>query len=399
MTLLQFESKSTDTSLPLLRLGFRPFFLLAAASAVCLMLAWLYLLKSRTLTTAYASIHWHAHEMLFGYTVAVIAGFLLTAERNWTDIQTSHGTSLGALVLLWFAGRVAPWLALPPLLTAIIDLSFLPILALVLLRPLVRTRQYQHLIFVMIVAVLFAANLMFHLNYLHPNWQIAEFGIRLAWLTIVFLIVVMGGRVIPFFIERGTGAPKKVHQSRVLDIAGFITLLAWSIVVLIAPEHVSVAYLAVLAGVFQLLRLAGWHLAALWRVPMLWILYLGYAWLPFGLFLYAYASFTAGSTSPALHAFTAGVIGMLTIGMMSRVSLGHTGRAIAAGPVLIIAFVFVSLGALLRVFGPLLIMRFFAVPYSAVITVAGALWAVGFLLFFIIYVPILSRARIDGRPG
>jgi len=399
MTILQIETKNADTSLPLLRLGFRPFFLLAAASAASLILIWLYMLNGARLYTAYTGANWHAHEMLFGYTVAVIAGFLLTAERNWTNIQTLHGKWLGALALLWCAGRLAPWLALPPLLIAVIDLSFLPLLGLVLLRPLLQTRQYQHLVFVIIVAVLFAANLLFHLNYLHSAWQTAAVGIRLAWMTVVFLIVVMGGRVIPFFIERGTGTLKKVHQSRAIDIAGFITLLAWSLVALIAPTHVAVAYLAMLAGVLQLLRLGGWYLAALWRVPMLWILYLGYAWLPLGLFLYAYADFTAGSLSPALHAFTAGTIGMLTLGMMSRVSLGHTGRDIAASPALVTAFVFVSLGALLRVLGPLWLMRLFAMPYVAVITSAGLLWAAGFLLFFIVYVPFLMQARVDGRPG
>lgn len=399
MALLKIDSKAMDNSQPLLRLGFRPFFLLAAGSAVCLLLYWLYALNGGGLNTAYGAVNWHAHEMLFGYTVAVIAGFLLTAEKNWTNVQTLHGPWLGALALLWLAGRLAPWLALPAWLIAAIDLSFLPILGLLLLRPLLQTRQFQHLVFVVIVAVLFAANLLFHLSYLHPAWQSAALGIRLAWLTIVFLIAVMGGRVIPFFIERGTGSLKKVYQSRAIDIAGFITLLAWMLVTLITPAHVSAGYLALVAGVLQLLRLGGWYLGALWRVPMLWVLYLGYAWLPLGLFLYAIAVITAGSLSPALHAFTAGTIGMVTIGMMARVSLGHTGRAIATGPALIAAFVLVTLGSLVRVLGPLLLMRLFAVPYMAVITSAGLLWALGFLLFIIIYVPILMQPRIDGRPG
>jgi len=399
MTLLQFETNTADTSLPILRLGFRPFFILAGASAVCLILVWLLILNGNIHNTAYVGANWHAHEMLFGYTVAVISGFLLTAERNWTNVQTLHGKWLGVLALLWLAGRLVPWLALPPLLIAIIDLSFLPILGLVLLRPLLQTRQYQHLVFVIIVTLLFVANLLFHLNYLHPSFNTAAFGLRLAWMTIVILIAVMGGRVIPFFIERGTGTLKTVYQSRVIDIAGFISLLTWILASLITPAHVAVAYLAIMAGVLQLLRLGGWYLAALWRVPMLWILYLGYAWLPVGLFLYAYAVFTTGSVSPAIHAFTAGAIGMITIGMMARVSLGHTGREITASPLLIAAFVLVSIGALIRVLGPLLLTHLFMLSYHFVITSAGLLWADGFILFFIVYAPILTRARVDGKAG
>lgn len=400
MTLLKIESDTADTSLPLLRLGFRPFFLLAGVCAAILILVWLYILNGSIQNAAYTGVNWHAHEMLFGYTVAVISGFLLTAERNWTGVQTLHGKWLGALVLLWLAGRIVPWLTLPPLLIAVIDLSFLPTLGLVLLRPLLQTGKYQHLVFVIIVAVLFVANLLFHLNYLHPTvWETAKVGIRLAWMTFVFMIAVMGGRVIPFFIERGTGTLKKVYQSRALDIAGLISLLVWSLAALLIPRHMYVAYLAILAGALQLLRLSGWYLVGLWRVPMLWILYLGYAWLPIGLFLYAYAVYSGGVLSPAIHAFTAGAIGMLTIGMMARVSLGHTGREIGAGPLLIAAFVLVSLGALMRVLGPLILVRVFLVPYHVAIASAGLLWAGGFLLFFIAYVPVLTKARVDGRAG
>ncbi|MBI1424924.1 MAG: NnrS family protein [Gammaproteobacteria bacterium] len=400
MALLQIDNKArTDNSLPVLRLGFRPFFLLAGGAAVVLLTYWLHLLNGGETPTGYGGVNWHAHEMLFGFAVAVIAGFLLTAAKNWTNLQTLHGPWLAGLALLWLAARLAPLLMLPQWLIALIDLSFLPVLALVLLPPLLRSKQHQQLIFVVILVALFAANLLFHLGYLHPAWQTTGLGIQLAWMTIVLLIVIMGGRVIPFFIERGTGALKKVRQSRVIDIAGMVTLLAWMVAALIAPAHVTVAYLAVLAGSVQLLRWWGWHLRALWRVPMLWILYLGYAWIPLGLFLYADAVFAGGPTSIALHAFTAGTIGMLTVGMMSRVSLGHTGREIAAGPLLITAFVLVTLGSVLRVFGPLLLMRVIEMKYVTMVTSAGVLWALGFLLFLILYLPILMQPRVDGRPG
>lgn len=400
MTLLQIEkTAAADDSLPLLRLGFRPFFLLAGISAVVLILSWLYLFNAGGGVTLYGAISWHAHEMLFGFAVAVIAGFLLTAAKNWTSVQTLHGAWLGILALVWLAGRVAPWLPLPGWLIGVIDLSFLPLLALAILLPIVKTSQYQHLIFVLILLVLFGANLLFHLGHISPSWHTADLGIRLAWLSIVFLITVMGGRVIPFFIERGTGMHKKVRTSRLIEIASIAALLVWMLAVLFATDHRYVAYLACVAGLFQLLRWWNWHLGALWRVPMLWILYLGYAWIPLGLFLYAYAVFVGMIVSPALHAFTAGTIGMLTLGMMARVSLGHTGREIQASSMLVAAFMLVTLASLVRVIGPFLATAFSLNHYAAIITSAGILWAAGFLLFVVAFFSILTRPRIDMRPG
>jgi uncharacterized protein involved in response to NO len=400
MTLLQIEkTAATDDSLPLLRLGFRPFFLLAGISAIVLILSWLYLFNAGAGETLYGAISWHAHEMLFGFAVAVIAGFLLTAAKNWTSVQTLHGVWLGILALVWLAGRVAPWLPLPGWLIGVIDLGFLPLLALTILLPIVKTSQYQHLIFVLILLVLFAANLLFHLGHISQGWHSADLGIRLAWLSIVFLITVMGGRVIPFFIERGTGMREKVRTSRLIEITSIATLLAWMLAVLLASDHRYVAYLACVAGLFQLLRWWNWHLGALWRVPMLWILYLGYAWIPVGLFLYAYAVFVGMIVSPALHAFTAGTIGMLTLGMMARVSLGHTGREIQANSMVIAAFVLVTLASLVRVIGSFLATAFSLNHYAAIITSAGILWAAGFLLFVVTFFSILTRPRIDMRPG
>jgi len=402
MSLMQLQSKHThDTSLPLLRLGFRPFFLAAAISAVALMLYWIYMLNGAAAVSVYGTVvGWHAHEMLFGYSVAVIAGFLLTAEKNWTGIQTLHGAWLGGLVLLWLAGRIAPWLPLPGWLTATVELSFLPLLALVLLRPLLQTSQWQQMIFIVLLLVLFAANMLFHLGILLPHWHTVRPGIQLGWMTILYTITLMGGRVIPFFIERGTGAITRLHHSRLLDLAGFASMLCWMLAVLFIPQQaLPVAVLAGLAGVLQLIRWWGWHLRALWRVPMLWILYLGYAWIPLGLFLYAYAVAQGTTTSLALHAFTAGAIGMVTLGMMARVSLGHTGREIRAGRLVKTAFVLVTLAALMRVFGSWLAAILLPDAQGSVISFAGVIWALGFFLFVIVYYPILTRARVDHRPG
>ena len=400
MSLIQIENHvPTGRGLPLLRLGFRPFFFGAGISAVVLIVTWLYIVSHGGPQTPYGTIGWHAHEMIFGYTVAVIAGFLLTAAKNWTGVQTLHGPWLGMLVLLWLAGRVTPWLPLPAAVIAVIDLAFLPLLAVMLVRPILKTSQHQQLIFIGILLVLFVANLLSHVGHLFADRRIAEFGIRLGWLTIIFLISVMGGRVIPFFIERGTGQIGKISQSKVIERGSAVSLLAWMLASLIMPAANYAAYLACLAGLFQLLRWWNWQVKALWRVPMLWILSLGYGWLPLGLSLYAYSSFAGSGTSPAIHAFTAGAIGLLTIGMMARVSLGHTGREIQASSAMIMSFVFVTLGSILRVFGPLAMPVMNGYSYMLIIAIAGVLWSLGFLIFLIVFIPVWSRARVDQRPG
>ncbi len=402
MTLIQINNNTTPSNdLPLLRLAFRPFFLCAGFAAVALIVFWLYILSRGAPASIYGAIPWHAHEMIFGFTIAVIAGFLLTAEKNWTGLQTLKGPWLGMLALLWLAGRIAPWLPLPLWLIAMIDLAFLPLLALAMIRPIVKTSQYQHLVFIIIVLVLFIANILFHTGYQQPNWHTTNIGIQLAWMSIILLITVMGGRVIPFFIERGTSNIGKTHSYRAVEVAAVISLIAWMLAALFTLDTIYIAWLAAIAGMLQLARLWGWHLTALWRVPMLWILFLGYSWIPVGLFLYAYASITSFGFSSALHAFTAGAMGLLTMGMMSRVALGHTGRDITASTAITLAFVLLSLGSLLRVFGPLLpgIGTGTENHYAMIINVAGGFWIAGFIVFVYVYFPILTRPRIDGQPG
>jgi uncharacterized protein involved in response to NO len=400
MSVLQIENNNTpQDDLPILRLGFRPFFLMAGISAVVLMLSWLYFLGHTGPAIIYGAVGWHAHEMIFGYTVAVIAGFLLTAEKNWTGMQTLNGAWLGVFALLWLAGRFAPWMPLPAWLSAALDLVFLPALALAIVWPLLKTSQYQHMIFAVIVALLFSANLLFHLGYLYPDIKTTEMGIRFGWMTIIFLITVMGGRVIPFFIERGTGKIDQTRKYRSVEIGSMVSLLVWMFLSFTSDNSVTIAYLACIAGAFQLVRWQGWHIAALWREPMLWILYLGYGWIPVGLFAYAYAGFTDAVYSPALHAFTAGGIGLLTMGMMARVSLGHTGRNMRASSLVVAAFVSITLGSIVRVIGPLFFPAVAGEYYAFMLNSAGMLWALGFLLFVIVFIPILIRPRVDGRPG
>lgn len=381
----------------LLALGFRPFFLLAGLAAIVLIGLWLKGYAGElTLPDLYGpASRWHAHEMLFGYTVAVIAGFLLTAVRNWTDRPTLRGPALGALALLWLGGRLLPFLPGVPLwLMSLTDLLFLPMLALAIARPLWQTRQVKNYAFVGILLLLFVANLLMHVEAWGLSAGAARNGELLALYVILLLIVIMGGRVIPFFIERGLGGVK-TRSWPVIEQAGsgLIVLLAG-----LELLQVPAGWYALGAGVAAAVhgvRLAGWFQPGVFRVPLLWVLVLGYGWLVIGLALLALAGTPAGAGLPALHALTVGTIGMLTLGMMARVALGHTGRPLQVKPVMRLAFALVLLATVVRVFGPVLLPQ----AYATSIRISGSLWIIGFALFVYVYLPILIRPRIDGRPG
>ena len=376
-------------------LGFRPFFLLAGLAAVVLLAVWGWAyVGGHMLANYYGFIGWHSHEMVFGYSSAVIAGFLLTAARNWTGIQTLRGVSLALLALLWLLGRLLPFVpSLPPLLVAVVDLIFLPLFAVALLVPLVRARQYKSLLFVVVALVMSVANLLVHLEILGVLRGGVHAGTYLAVDFVLLAIVVMGGRVIPFFTERGL-PPGFVHREWVL-----VERLAPASVVLLAlaeafwPQPSLLAVVAAVAALMNGWRLYGWYTRGIWRVSLLWVLHLGYAWLVVGFALKALAALGLFAPLQALHALTIGAIGGMTLGMMARVALGHTGRNLVAAPVIGWAFALVNAATLVRVFLPLLM------PYTQTVAIAATLWVAAFALFSWRYVPILLRARVDGQPG
>lgn len=386
----------TTTALAPLALGFRPFFLLAGLAALGLIGAWLAALRGMLmLPVYYDAITWHGHEMVFGYTVAVIAGFLLTAVRNWTGVPTPTGAPLGLLAGLWLAGRVAPLLAglLPGWLIAAIDLAFLPALAAALARPLLRRPQATQLVFLPLLAALTAANLLVHLQVLGVTVATARPGLYAAIDLVVLIIAVIGGRVLPFFTQRGVGAtPRRRPALEVLVFATTVGLVLVDLCSLPAAVAVPVCAAGALA---HAARLAGWYDRRIWQVPLLWVLHLGYAWVAVGFALKA--AVAAGLVIPmtGLHALTVGAIGVLTLGMMARVGLGHTGRALQASAPVAVAFALINAAALVR--APLAA----ALPawYPQTIQVAGALWLAAFAIFVAGYAGILVRARPDGQDG
>lgn len=351
--------------------------------------------KRNPLLTYYGSSGWHAHEMLFGYMVAVIAGFLLTAVRNWTNIQTVRGIPLAALVMLWVAGRVLPVLPfIPPWVVALVDFSFLPALLIALAVPLLQARQRKNFFVIPLLLLLIAANALVHSEWLGYAMDTARLGIVLAIYTIVLLIAIIAGRVIPFFIERGLDGAK-TQQRPAIEYASVISVIALALADLFSPSVKAVVLCAILAAVVHAWRWYGWLVKAVWSQALLWVLMAGYAWLIVGFALLAVSYSGYISQMIAFHAFMVGGFGGLTLGMMARVALGHTGRPLRVSPLVAMAFAMLNIAAVVRVAGPLLSFRY-AQP---MITAAGALWIIGFVLFLLVYAPILMQARADNRPG
>lgn len=398
-SLLQSGPAATNEVAPaLLRKGFRPFFLLAAAYAALALPLWLLALNGVMSPGAYfGGTFWHAHEMLFGFAVAVIAGFLLTAVGNWTSRETAVGGLLAALAGLWIAGRVVVLFAdrLPRPLVAGLDLAFLPALALSCARPMLATQNKRNYQFVGMLALLFVANLAMHLDALGVAPGFVRKGAWLATYVVILMIVVMTGRIVPMFTRNATGQ-KSIRNLPRLDLAAEVGVLATAIADIASLDERGVAALAALAGALVLGRSFTWGTRHTWRDPLLWILHAGHAFVALGLFLRGATLLTpAVNASAALHALTAGAIGSLTLGMMARVSLGHTGRMLAVRPVISVAFAAVVLAALVRVFGPL----GGSTAYRHSMTTAGVLFALAFAAFLWVYVPVLSSPRVDGKPG
>jgi uncharacterized protein involved in response to NO len=395
---MRAQTSASRYGLPVLfAVGFRPFFLLAGFFAVASVGLWApAFVNGATLTTYYGAIGWHSHEMIFGYSAAVIAGFLLTAVRNWTDLPTPAGARLAAMGLIWLLGRIMPFFpgTLPGWLIAVVDLAFFPALVLGTGMPLVRSGGKRNLIFIPLLAAFIAANLLVHLEVLGLAEDLARRGIFLGLNLIILLIVVMGGRVIPFFTERalpGTAA----KRWPAIEALAPLSAIAFLFAELILSDSPIVGGFAAVAAIVNGIRLAGWHTPRVWRVPLLWVLHLGYGWVVVGYCLKALASFSLTAPQFTVHAFTVGAIGVLTLGMMARVSLGHTARPLTASPALAIAFALINLAALTRGVLP----AFFPHKLLDLVALSGALWITAFLIFAVAYTPILIRPRVDGRLG
>lgn len=377
-----------------LRLGFRPFFSLGSAWAVLSIFLWLNLLLGHwQFLPGLEMVQWHAHEMFFGFALAVAAGFLLTAVPNWTGIPIPRGGPLGLLVLIWLSGRVATWWGGYP--GAVIDLMFVPALAFALGTPLIRAGELRNLVFLPVLGLLWLADLLFWAGNLGGGGRLASLGLLLALYGILTLVSLIGGRVIPFFAEKALSGLVPWRNKRLDDLCSIALPLCAVAESLAALPVVAKAVLLCSTGLLHGIRLGGWCERRVAKVPLLWILYLGYFFLPLGLLLKGLAYLGYGTPSAATHALTAGCIGIMSLGMMARVALGHSGRELRPAAWTRLAFVFIGLAAFLRSLVP----YFWPSHYAEAIQCSGIFWCLAFTLFSFVYLPLLTRPRPDGKPG
>ena len=331
--------------------------------------------------------------MIFGFAGAVIVGFLLTAVQNWTGVKTLSGKPLAILFLLWLAGRLLPFVpGIPLALYALIDAALFPAAMIAIAHPIIRARQVRNYAFPVMLAMLTAANLLVHAQWL-GIMQTAATGLTLAVYMIVMMMVVMGGRVIPSFTD-GKLRTQAQRWKWVEWLAPALTLATLA-TLLTMPVSPVTALIAAAACFVHAVRLAGWYTQKYWSVPLLWVLHLGYGWIVIGFLLTALAALQIVTPSLALHAFTAGAIGTLTLGMMARVSLGHTGRMLEPAKLVEFSFALITLAAAIRVLMPLLLPD----AYAITISISGLIWMAAFAIFTLIYTPILVQSRVDGKPG
>lgn len=374
--------------------GFRPFFFSAAMFAGLAIPIWiLILIGADGVDFHFAPRDWHVHEMLFGFLPCVITGFLLTAMPNWTDRPPIKGLPLFALLTLWLAGRLAiavPWV--PSLAATIIDGAFLLTVAGIVWREIVVGKTWDRLPIGMLVSLYAIANLLFHTQFLQrTTTDLAE---RMALAIIMLLLALIGGRVTPGFTE--DFLVQENINSRPAPFSAFdglaIGLIAIAVIVWIgSPQSLVAGWLFVVGGVINLVRLTRWHGWLTWREPLVMVLHVGYGWLAMSFLFLGGSILEIGlHVEDAVHALTTGAVGVMTLGIMTRASLGHTGRTKQAGALTIMIFFLVNLGALLRVFGSSLYL-----PENIVLILAGMCWSGAYLAFVAGYGPILFAPSKD----
>ena len=390
------RADGSPRGIALFALGFRPFFLLAGISGVVLVSLWLLMWQGKLPLDGYFNpMQWHAHEMMYGYTASVIAGFLLTAVRNWTGLAVPIKGKLAALAGLWLLARLLILVpGAPGLLVAIVDLLFFPLVGASLFRPLWYGQNKVNRYFLLLFAAMTLGNLLFHLDALGYAPGLWQRGSYFMLDTVLLTLLLVAGRVMPFFTEKAVAGSNPRNLPWV-EKASFVLIVLLAFSQLLQPGGVLAGGLALLLAIVQIVRLGGWYHHGVWRIPVLLILYAGYSWLVVGLALRGLSNLIPLNPNLGLHGLTVGAIGVLTLGMMSRVALGHTGRDINTARLTNVAFLLLNLGALFRVVLPLLLPA----KYSVWVNIGGGLWVIAFVLFVIVYLPILVRPRVDGRPG
>lgn len=381
--------------------GFRPFFLLAGVYGALAVLGWLSHLAGLVQIEGHAgAMAWHGHEMLFGFAVAVLAGFMLTAVPNWTGEQALHDGPLMLLVGLWAVGRIGQWAgtALPASLAAVMDLLFLPALALAIAPALYRAGKMRNFVFLVVLLLLFGCNVAYHLDGLGVVADGAFRGQIVALDLFALMIAVVGGRIVPSFTSNAlklSGDRSEVTHRPRLDIAVIGAMAMLTLLDAVGVDERVVGAAAIVAGSLNAWRLADWRGVRVLNTPIVAVLHIGYAWLVAGLLAKGAGALGILPPTTALHALSIGAIGTMTLAVMSRAALGHTGRPLIAAPLTVAAYGLVSAAALVRILIPPLLPALGAQAF----VVSGLLWSCAFLCFVWVYAPILVRPRLDGRRG
>ncbi|MCY4396173.1 MAG: NnrS family protein [Rhodospirillaceae bacterium] len=381
--------------------GLRPFFLLGAAFAALSIPLWVLLVSGAIdLPLRGGALAWHVHETLFGFVAAAMAGFLTTAVPQWTGAKPIAGAPLALLVLLWLAGRAA-WIvsgAVPGWLVAAIDIAFLPALCCALGASIVRVRQWRNLPVIVLVSILALANAAIHAALLDLWADGLMTGARLGLLTAIVLVSLIGGRIVPAFTRNAlvaAGRPAGNPPHAGLAAFGNIAVAAaGALIVLDAPPIVAGPAALAAAGLAAV-RLAAWRGWQIRHIPLLWVLHLAWLWVPAGLALYGLALLDGGAPeSAAIHALSVGAAATMVMAVSSRAALGHTGRALVAPRPMVGAYLLLTLSAITRVLAAL-----DAGSGAALLHLSAACWSAAFALFFLVYLPILTRPRVESGPA
>jgi len=381
--------------------GFRPFFLAAGWYALIAVAIWasLYSLGLSPFGSLPPYL-WHGHEMLFGFVTAAIAGFMLTAVPSWTGDRGFGGWPLVVLAIVWLAGRLAigaaGWIPLP--LLAIAELSFLPTLAVILAPSLLRTANRNRPL-LLVLLLLWAADATFIYALRNGDVALGGTALRTALNIVLLLITVIGGRIVPSFTSsalRNRGLNVKVRVWRGIELSLIGCMIVVVGVDLFAPQHWVTALIAAVAAALHAWRMVGWQCLRTITEPIVWVLHVAYAWLPVGFALKAvYLLTNVGWAAHWVHALSVGAAATMILAVMSRAALGHTGRPLAVAKPIAVSYGLLAAAALVRVFGPTLL----ATPYHWTVGIAAFLWIAAFLIFVVMYTPILIRPRADGKPG
>ncbi len=388
------EPALKERNFALFDLAFRPLFLCGSIFSIVAIFIWAGIFSGHLHLNVFGGgLWWHIHEMLFGFVCAIIMGFLLTAVQNWTSQKSISHFPLLTLVLLWLSARLALLFpsVLPSWLISLLDISFLPTAAFFFVHPIIKAKLWRNLIFLPLLIALTLANVAMHYSVHTEDFSIILPASKTAVLVVAMIMSIMGGRVIPMFTANGTGTPKakEINWLEKGALGSLLLVLIFNSGLISLPNMMN-ALLLFTAASFHYIRVIRWRFWTTLRTPLVWSLHLSYSFIPTGLLFFGISQISdVISTSQAIHTITVGAMGMMILSMISRVTLGHTGRPIQVGRLMTSAFIIFFLATLVRIFGALFI------DDNLLIIISSAFfWAGAYALFVFKYAPILIKKRI-----